>query len=50
MCIVYVPQLLYNPKWFRSDKDLMEGDLVYFVVNSVVKGRDGILREVSIKY
>ena len=45
---------------FRSDKDLLEGDLVYFVkkegklsnkwtigmVDSVLKGRDGILREV----
>ena len=55
---------LYKPKWFRSDKDLIEGDLVYFVkkesklsskwtigmVDSVEKGRDGILREVSIKY
>jgi hypothetical protein len=61
---VYVTQLLYKPKWFRSDKDLIEGDLVYFVktegklsnkwtigmVDSVEKGRDGILREVSIKY
>ena len=45
-------------------RDLLEGDLVYFVkkdealtskwtigmVDSVLKGRDGILREVTIKY
>ena len=51
---VYVPQLLYKPNWFRSDKDLMEGDLLLCEegeqVDSVVKGRDSILREVSIKY
>ena len=25
-----VPKLLYQPKWYNSDKDLEEGDLVYF--------------------
>jgi hypothetical protein len=61
---VYVPQLLYKPNWFCSNKDLLDGDLVYFkkkegklsikwtigMVDSVLKGRDGILREVTIKY
>ena len=25
-----VPKLLFQPKWYDSDKDLLEGDLVYF--------------------
>jgi hypothetical protein len=61
---VYVPQLLFQPKWFRSDRDLLAGDLVYFIkrdsaldnkwtmgmVEDVQTGRDGVLREVRIKY
>ena len=27
----YVSHLLHQPKWFNSDKDLMVGDLVYFL-------------------
>ena len=60
----YVPHLLFQPKWFRSDRDLLPGDLVYFIkeeskmsnkwlvgmVEEVKKGRDGILREVTVKY
>jgi hypothetical protein len=60
----YVPKLMHRPKWFRSDKDLVNGDLVYFIkregalenkwtmgmVESVKKGRDGIIREAVIKY
>ena len=53
-----MPQLLFQPKWFCSDRDLLEGDLVYFVkkdrdirlVDSVLKGRDGTIREVTVKY
>jgi hypothetical protein len=59
-----VPKLMHKPKWFRSDKDLVSGDLVYFIkregalenkwtmgmVESVKKGRDGIIREAVIKY
>ena len=55
----YVPHLLHQPKWFKSDKDLLPGDLVYFMkkegklatkwtigmVEGVQKGRDGILIE-----
>ena len=26
----YVPKLLFKPKWFRDDRDLKIGDLVYF--------------------
>ena len=27
----YVPHLLHQPKWFKSDNDLLPGDLVYFM-------------------
>ena len=60
----YVPKLMVRPKWFRSERDLVTGDLVYFMkrdgdlsgkwtigmVDSVSKGADGIIREVMIKY
>ena len=25
-----VPKIMFQPKWYNSDKDLQEGDLVYF--------------------
>ena len=60
----YVPQLLYQPKWFDSSRDLLPGDLVYFIkeesalknkwivgmVDEAQKGRDGVLREVTVRY
>ena len=60
----YVPHLLHQPKWFNSDKDLLPGDLVYFLkqesklagkwiigmVEEVEHGKDGVVREVKIKY
>ena len=60
----YVPHLLHQPKWFDSDKDLLPGDLVYFLkqenklaskwiigmVEDVTRGSDGVLREVKVKY
>ena len=60
----YVPKLMFRPKWFKTDRDLLVGDLVYFVkkdgalnnkwtmgvVESVVRGRDGIIRKAIIKY
>ena len=63
-CDTYVPHLLHQPKWFNSDKDLLVGDLVYFLkkdsklaskwilgmVEEIDKGRDGVLREVTVKY
>ena len=63
-CDTYVPHLLHQPKWFNSDKDLVIGDLVYFLkkdsklaskwilgmVEEISKGRDGVLREVTVKY
>ena len=60
----YVPKLMFKPKWFKTDRDLLEGDLVYFVkrdgalenkwtigmVESVDRGRDGVIRKATIKY
>ena len=59
-----VPKLMFTPKWFRSDKELKAGDLVYFrksesaldgkwvvgMVDSVERSRDNIIRMVTIKY
>ena len=28
--VVCVPKLIYQPKWFKNDKDLNDGDLVHF--------------------
>ena len=60
----YVPKLMFKPKWFKTDRDLLEGDLVYFVkrdgalnnkwtigmVESVDRGRDGVIRKATVKY
>ena len=60
----YVPKLMYKPKWFKSDVDIVVGDLVYFIkkkgnleskwtmgmVESVDRGRDGVIRAAVIKY
>ena len=59
-----MPKLMFKPKWFKTDRDLIEGDLVYFVkrdgaldskwtigmVESIDRGRDGIIRKAVIKY
>ena len=59
-----VPRLVHQPKWFKVDKDLKEGDIVYFQkreselgsswtvgeVDQVVVGRDGLIRRAIIKY
>ena len=59
-----VPQLVKQPKWFKSDTNLTEGDVVLFLkddaslvgkyqygmVESVEKGRDGKVRTVKVKY
>ena len=59
-----VPKLLFKPKWFKTEKELKVGDLVYFpraeskldkkwmmgVVDSVEHGRDGLIRMVDIRY
>ena len=62
--INHVPKLMDQPKWFRSDKDLKEGDVVLFlkqeseicnkyqygIVDKVEKSRDGIVRKAIIRY
>ena len=59
-----VPNLMLQPKWFRSDVDLKPGDIVLFVkqestlasnyqygmVKSVEHSRDGKVRKAVIKY
>ena len=60
----YVPKLMFKQKWFNSDRELKEGDLVYFrkkeskldgkwiigIIDSVERGRDGLIRMVDVKY
>ena len=60
-----VPKIMFRPKWYNSDKDLDEGDLVYFQksesklsqawtigrVEQVVRSeRDDLIRKVVVKY
>ena len=60
-----VPKIMFQPKWYRSDRDLQEGDLVYFQkkegklvqpwtvgrVEQVVRSdRDDLIRRVVVKY
>jgi len=59
-----VPELMFQQKWFQSDKDLVIGDLVYFrktdsaldgkwivgKVSEVERGRDQKIRMVDVKY
>ena len=60
-----VPKLMYTPKWFKSDKDLEKGNLVYFkkdpdtefdtkwvigIIDEIERSRDGVVRIVVVKY
>ena len=59
-----VPKLMFTPKWYHTDKELKQGDLVYFrkkeseldgkwiigLVDDVERGRDNIIRMVTVKY
>ena len=59
-----VPRLIHQPKWFKVDKDLKEGDLIYFQktesaldsawtvgqVDQLIASRDGLIRRVILKY
>ena len=59
-----VPKLIRQPKWFKSDKHLQPGDLVYFQkdtskvssewimgrIDQVIRGRDGLIREATVAY
>ena len=62
--ISYVPKLMYQPKWFQSDRDIKVGDVVLFLksegelcrqyqfgmVDAVEIGRDERIRTVSVRY
>ena len=59
-----VPKLMHQPKWFKTDYDLKEGDIILFLkqeaslignyqygmVESVERGRDNKIRTVKVKY
>ena len=59
-----VPKLMYQQKWFKTDRELKKGDLVYFrktdsgldgkwvigIVDGVERGRDSKIRSVDVKY
>ena len=59
-----VPNLVHQPKWFRTDYDLKQGDLVLFLkeegslvgsyqfglIESVEVGKDDKIRTVNVKY
>ena len=62
---VLIPKLIRTPKWFKSDEDLKDGDIVYFQkreselgsgkwtigqVEGITRGKDGLIREASIRY
>ena len=62
--ISHVPNLIIQPKWFRSDRDPKIGDIVLFLksdkefeklyqygmINDLKTSRDGLIREVEIVY
>ena len=62
--ISYVPTLIRQPKWFKSDEDIKIGDVILFLksdkafdkqykyglVKEVVVGRDGKIREIEVEY
>ena len=62
--IIYVPTLMIQPKWFRSDRDPKIGDIVLFLrsdkefqkqyqfgkISGVKVGRDGKIRKIGIEY
>ena len=62
---MYIPKLIYRPKWHKDEENLQERDLVYFqkdpdnplgskwvmgLVDQVIRSRDGKVRRVIIKY
>ena len=62
--VSYVPKLLYQPKWFKLESDLKEGDVVMFQktdsaldgswslgnVDQLILSRDGLARRAILKY
>ena len=63
-CDVYVPKLMHQKKGFKNERDLVQGDLVYFQrsegalagpwmigrVDQLVRSRDGLIRRILVKY
>ena len=62
--ISYVPSLMFQPKWFQSDKDPKVGDIVLFLksdkefdkhyqygkINALNKSKDDKIRKIEIEY
>ena len=62
--VSYVPRLMHHPKWYYSDYQLNEGDIVlffkqesvllntyqYVMVISTEKSKDGLIRKANLKY
>ena len=62
--VVMVPRLIPSPKWFKSSEEIKIDDVVYFQklendissdwtlgqVDSVVRGKDGQIRRVTVRY
>ena len=62
--VSYIPKLLYQPKWWKQDRDLKDGDIVMFqkteseldskwtlgTVDQLVRGRDGLVRRAVVRY
>ena len=62
--ISHVPNLVSQPKWFKSDVDIKAGDIVLFtkqestisstyqygMVKSIIRDRDGKIRKVVVEY
>ena len=60
----YIPKLMYQPKWCKQERDLKEGDIVFFqkdesalairwtlgTIDQLVIGRDGLARTAMVKY
>ena len=63
-CDVYVPKIMHQKKNFKNDRDLQVDDLVYYQkkeghldsvwvlgkIDSINRGRDGVIRKVFVKY
>ena len=62
--VSYIPKLMYQPKWWKQDRDLKEGDIVFFqktesaldtcwtlgTIDQLVVGRDGLARRAIVRY
>ena len=60
----YIPKVMFQPKWWKQDRDLKEGDIVFFqkkeseldtawtlgTIDQLVKGRDDLARRAVVRY